>query len=811
MAAPRKKTSKKKTSKKKVSKKKVSRKKSAARKAVPVKRKRAARKKSGSKASARGKKRSFAMLKWVSGLLLLCFMLVGAYSLYLSQTVRVKFEGKRWAVPARVYARPLELYVGASIQPDQLQAELRALGYRKVKQVKSAAQWSGAGNRFALFSRDFQFWDGAESGQLVRVAFDSNGISALSGAGKKQALDLVRLEPPLIGSIYPSHKEDRVLVRREDLPEHLVNALLAAEDRQYFHHHGVSPQGIMRAIAANVRAGKAVQGGSTLTQQLVKNFFLTPERSLKRKLDEALMAIILETRYDKDEILEAYANEVFLGQDGARAIHGFGLASYYYFNRPVNELKVHESALLVGVLKGASYYNPRQHPERALDRRNLVLQLMAEQGFIPDEEWQAAMMRPLGVSSKGRKTGVSHPAFIDLVRRQLSQDYREEDLTSEGLRVFTTMDPWMQRVAEQGLSSGLDQLEKGKRVSTGLEGALVLVSPQGGEVRALVGGRESRFAGFNRALDAVRPVGSLIKPALYLLALAQPDKYTLVSMLEDKSIQVKGKNGQVWNPKNYDRKERGLVQLHTALAKSLNLATVHLGLSVGVDKLVSLLSDMGVKREIKPFPSLFLGAAAMSPLDVAQIYQVLAAEGFKSPLRAIREVTDAEGVALQRYGVEVEKVMDSAPVYLLNRNLVEVMREGTGRGISRYLPAGFEVAGKTGTTDELRDSWFAGFTGDLLAVVWVGRDNNKPSGLTGSSGALKIWGQVMKNLKPLPLSLIPPDNIDWLWVESGTGFLSESNCPDVLAMPFIKGSQPSVQASCAEESAPGSFLRQWFD
>jgi penicillin-binding protein 1B len=806
MASPRKKSSKKKTTRKKTSKKKLSRKKTGVRKTRSVKRKQPSRKKAG-----RSRKRLFGLLKWFFGLMLLFTMLIGGYSLYLSQIVRVKFEGKRWAVPARVYARPLELYVGAPIQPDQLQAELQALGYRKEKYPKSPAQWSRAANRFALYGRDFQFWDGAEPGQLVRVEFDDNGISALAGAGNKQALDLMRMEPPLIGSIYPSHKEDRVLIRRDEMPDHLVNALLAAEDRQYFQHHGVSPLSILRALAANVQAGRTVQGGSTLTQQLVKNFFLTPERSMKRKLDEALMAIILEMRYNKDEIMEAYANEVFLGQDGARAIHGFGLASYYYFNRPVNELEVQESALLVGLLKGASHYNPRQHPERSLKRRNLILLLMAEQGFISDAEFKIASKASLGVTAKGRKTSVSHPAFIDLVRRQLLTDYREEDLTSEGLRVFTTMDPWIQRVAEQGVSSGLTRLEKGKRVARGLEAALVLVSPQGGEIRALVGGRDSQYAGFNRALDAVRPIGSLIKPVLYLLALAQPDKHTLVSMLEDKAIQVKGKNGQVWAPKNYDRKERGLVQLHTALAKSLNLATVHLGLSVGVDKLVALISDMGVAREIKPFPSLFLGAAAMSPLDVAQIYQVLAAEGFKSPLRAIREVTDAEGVALQRYGLEVERVMDPGPVYLLNRNLVEVMREGTGRGITRYLPAGFEVAGKTGTTDELRDSWFAGFTGDLLAVVWVGRDNNKPSGLTGSSGALKIWGQVMKDLKPMPLSLIPPDDVNWLWVESSTGFLSDSNCPGALAMPFIKGSQPSVQAACGVESSGGNFLHRWSD
>ena len=805
MAPPRKKTSKKKTTARKTSKKKLSRKKAGTGRARPSKRKRPARKK------APRRKRRFGLFKWLSGLLLLLIMLIGGYSLYLSQIVRVKFEGKRWAVPARVYARPLELYAGSPIGPGQLQEELQALGYRRVKYPGSAAQWSRANDRIVLHSRDFQFWDGVEHGQLVRVDFDDNGIAALAGAGRKQVLDLVRLEPPLIGSIYPSHREDRVLVRRDELPDHLVNALLAAEDRQFFQHHGVNPLSILRALAANLRAGRTVQGGSTLTQQLVKNFFLTPERSLKRKLDEALMAIILEMRYDKDEILEAYANEVFLGQDGARAIHGFGLASYYYFSRPVNELDVHESALLVGLLKGASHYNPRQHPERSLQRRNLVLQVMAEQGFISDTELAAASSKPLGVTAKGSKSSVSHPAFVDLVRRQLLTDYREEDLTSEGLRVFTTMDPWMQGVAEKGVASGLTQLEKSQRVAHGLEAALVLVSPQGGEVRALVAGRHSQYAGFNRALDAVRPVGSLIKPLLYLLALAQPDKYTLVSMLEDQAIEVRGRNGQVWSPKNYDRKEHGMVQLHTALAKSLNLATVHLGLSVGVDKLVALIADLGITREIKPFPSLFLGAASMSPLEVAQIYQVFAAEGFKSPLRAIREVTDADGVPLQRYGVEVEKVMDPAPVYLLNRNLVEVMREGTGRGISRYLPAGFEVAGKTGTTDELRDSWFAGFTGDLLGVVWVGRDDNRPSGLTGSSGALKIWGQVMKELKPMPLSLIPPEGVNWLWVEDSSGFLSDRDCPGALAMPFIRGSQPSVQATCGAKPEGGSILHKWFD
>ena len=781
------------------------------RKAKPVTRKKKVvrRKK---KVTGSRKKTGFSWFKWTFGVLLLASLLLGGYSLYLSKVVRVKFEGKRWSVPARVYARPLDLYVGAAIKPEQLQAELIALGYRKVGHPTAAAQWSRAKNRFLFRTRDFQFWDGSEPASFADVRFDGHGISDMRDGASGSPIDLLRMEPPEIGSIYPSHNEDRVLVKREDLPDHLVQALLAAEDRKYYSHRGVDPGAIFRALMVNLRAGKSVQGASTLTQQLVKNFYLTPERTLTRKLNEALMALMLDARYDKDEILEAYANEVFLGQDGARAIHGFGLASYFYFNRPLSELRVHETALLVGLLKGASYYNPRQNPERSLQRRNLVLDLMARQGFISSVSAEEAKKRPLGVTEKGRVNSVTHPAFIDLVRRQLRRDYREEDLTSEGLRIFTTLDPWLQLTAEKRLSKGLLQLEKNRNMGGKvLEGAAVLVSPEGGEVRALVGGRESRFAGFNRALDAVRPVGSLIKPFVYLTALMQPDQYTLVTQLEDTRLTVRTRDGQQWTPKNYDKQEHGLVQLHTALANSYNLATVRLGMALGVDQVVKVLKDFGIHRPIKPFPSLFLGATSLTPLEVAQMYQVLAADGFRAPLRAIREITDSAGEPLQRYPLEVERVADPAAVYLLKRNLVEVTRAGTGRGVYRYLPDGLEVAGKTGTTNNLRDSWFAGFSSDLLAVVWIGRDDNKPAGLTGASGALRIWGQMMKPLEPLPLSLIPPDDVTYHWVEQQTGFLSAEHCPDVMAVPFINGSEPSVTAECHGSRGIGSFLNELFD
>ncbi len=787
-------------------KKKPVRKKNAAVRKKVVRRKR----KPASKKSAR---RGFPWLKWLLGLTLLAMLVVGGYSLYLSQVVRIKFEGKRWAIPARVYARPLELYVGANLTTERLQAELRALGYRKVKKVGSVAQWSRSGSHFVFQTRDFLFWDGMEPSRRVSLRIGGSTVAALKDAASGKSLDVLRLEPPEIGSIYPSHKEDRVLVRRDELPDHLVAALLAAEDRDYFHHHGINLYSIARALMANVRAGRTVQGGSTLTQQLVKNFFLTPERSLWRKANEALMAIILDARYGKDEILEAYANEVFLGQDGDRAIHGFGLAAYYYFNRPLNELNLAETALLVGLLKGASYYNPRKHPERALQRRNLVLQLMVDQGFIDQKTADKAMKQPLGVGKKGRLSNARHPAFIDLVRRQLQRDYQEEDLTSEGLRIFTTLDPWAQQLLDKQISSGLSSLEKRRKLPAGtLQAAMVLVSPQGGEIRALSGGREAGYAGFNRALDAVRPIGSLIKPVIYLLALSHPDDYSLVTLLEDEPVHLKDVRGRVWSPKNYDKKAHGLVPLHRALAKSYNLATVHLGLALGVRNVVSLLHSLGVQRELSPLPSLLLGAVSLSPLEVAQFYQVFAAAGFRSPLRAIREIVDAQGQPLQRYPLEVAQVAEPGPVYLLDRNLVEVMRAGTGRGIRRYLPESLEVAGKTGTTDELRDSWFAGFSGDWLAVAWVGRDDNKPAGLTGSSGALVLWGRVMKALKPQPLGLLSPEDIVYIWVDPQTGYLSADYCEGAIAMPFIRGSEPQLRSDCLGEERPGgSFFERLFD
>lgn len=758
----------------------------------------------------KGRRRQRRGARWLTRLLALGFLftlVAGIYLLYLDHTVRLKFEGKRWAVPARVYGRPLELYPGSNVTPEQLVAELQRMGYEQVRYPKRAASWSRNGERFLVRTRAFAFWDGRTPEHFLDIRFSGEGISRLSEVGGAE-LALVRLEAPEIGSIYPAHREDRVLVKREQLPEQLVQALVVMEDRTFYQHHGVDPKAIARAVWANLRAGGVVQGGSTLTQQLVKNFYLTRERSLWRKLNEAAMALLLEAHYGKDEILGAYANEIYLGQDGGRAIHGFGLASHFYFNRGLQELSLPQLALLVAQVRGPSYYDPRRHPERALKRRNLVLEVMQEQGVLSAREADAARKAPLGIRDKGDGRG-SYPAFMDLVRRQLHRDYREEDLTSEGLRVFTTLDPWAQQQAERGVSGRLAALEKQHRLPSGkLEGSAVVVDSESGEVRALVGGRSARYAGFNRALDAIRPIGSLVKPVVYLAALSRPDRYSLVSRLKDEPLSIKGPDGKRWQPDNYDHKAHGEVPLHSALAHSYNLATVRLGMELGLESVADLLRQLGVSRPVDPVPAMLLGSVELSPLEVAQVYQSFAAGGFHSPLRAIRGVQSSSGEALQRYPLTVRQAVDSGPVYLLNRNLQEVVRNGTGRGLARFVDPAYNIAGKTGTTDELRDSWFAGFTGNLVGVVWVGRDDNKPAGLTGSSGALQVWGDMMRRMSPSPLQLLRPDSVETVWVDPPSGFRADEGCEGARQYPFIAGSAPRVNASCVGQG--GGSIRNLF-
>jgi penicillin-binding protein 1B len=771
-----------------------------------AKRRKRGRKKTRRKVSRRRSHRPL----WIRlGILLLVFL--AGYVIYLDFKVQREFAGKRWSLPARVYARPLELYTGLELTPEQLVTELKALHYRPVLSPRDSGQFSRNKNNFHLISRAFEFWDGEEAPRSVRLSFRGGKLSGLTDAGNGQGISLLRLDPVLVGSFYPAHNEDRVLLQLDEVPVSLTDALIVIEDRNFYSHSGVSPAAIARAMFANIRAGGVVQGGSTLTQQLVKNFFLTSERSLTRKANEAVMSLLLEWHYSKDEILEAYLNEVYLGQDGNRAIHGFGLASYFYFERPLAELGVDQYALLVGMVKGPSYYNPRRHPERAKSRRNLVLDVMADLGLISPDEAAHAKARKLGVSAQQRKAINTFPAFLDLVRRQLQRDYRDEDITSEGLSIFTTLDPQVQWQLQEVLGSRLSQLERDRKLKADtLQGAAVVTSVQGGEVLALAGDRDPGFAGFNRALDAHRQVGSLLKPAVYLTALEQPKRYTLATPVDDSPLKFTSRTGAVWEPGNYDKKFHGKVPLYQALAHSYNVSTARLGLDLGIETIIETLRRLGVEQHLNPYPSLVLGAVEMSPLQVTHMYQTFASGGFRTPLRAINAVLASDKTPLQRYPLSVQSAVRPAPNYLINTAMRFAVREGTGRGIYQSLSRNRDVAGKTGTTDDLRDSWFAGFTEDRLGVVWIGRDDNKSSGLTGSSGALRVWADLFSQFSGSGWVSAAVENIEYHWIEPDSGALADSGCPDAVQLPFIAGSAPRDYAACyrGKQSLPDPV--DWF-
>ncbi len=720
----------------------------------------------------------------------------GLYVYYLDQVARTGFEGRRWSEPARVYAAPLVLSPGRRLTASALEAHLRALGYARLTRPDRPGSFSHSQGRFLIHTRAFALPRSPLAAWRLELEIRGGRIEVLKRDGRNTRE--ARLDPLEIARIHPRYDQDRILLPRRALPRLLVATLLATEDRHFYHHHGVDPGGILRALWRNLRAGRVVQGGSTLTQQLVKNFYLDRRRSLWRKVNEALMAILVEFHYSKDAILEAYANEIYLGQDGNRAIHGFGLASRFYFNRPLKELDLPRVALLVGLVRGPSYYNPWRHPARARARRDRVLDILKRLRLASPALVARAQAAPLGVVAKGRVAAGRYPSFMHLVRRQLQRDYPRERLADGGLRVFTSLDPLAQAAAEAAVRDGLPRLERRHR-RRGLEAALVMADPGSGEVVALVGGRRSAYAGFDRALDARRPIGSLVKPWVYLTALEDSGRYRLTTPLEDLPVTRRGANGRIWRPGNFDGRSHGRVPLYQALVHSYNLASVRLGLDLGVERVARRLAGLGLERPVPRVPALFLGALALSPLEVAGLYQPLADGGRRRPLHAVRLVADGRGRVLKRYAPEAERVADPRAVYLLRWALERVVTEGTGRGLGAILPKGYRVAGKTGTTDDLRDSWFAGFSGERVLVAWVGRDDNRPAGLTGSQGALRLWGAVMARQGGRGLGARPPRGVVVRWVDPRRDRTTGPACPGALAIPFLDGGTPPP-ASCGGAS-----------
>ena len=732
--------------------------------------------------------------------------------IWLDMQVRDEFDGRIWDLPSRVYARPLSLYSGKPISKDALLTELSAAGYRRASTAQSAGTYAVNGDRYDIHRRAFVFEDGAEPALRFQLRLGSDSIASLSNAAGNADPGLLRLDPAEIASIYPMHDEDRTLVALKEVPELLVTGLQAVEDRQFKHHHGVAFRSIARAFLANVKAGGAVQGGSTLTQQLVKNYFLSSERTLVRKVNEALMAVLLEWHYDKAQILEAYINEIFLGQQGKHAIHGFGRASEFYFDSPLRDLEPQQIALLIGMVRGASLYNPRRNPDRALARRNQVLDTFAETGLMTPAEVKAAKAQPLGVTDEPRSGSSRFPAFVDLVRRQLVRDYLPADLSSEGLKIFTTLAPSEQASAQQAVSRELENLKQ-RGMPADLQGALVLADVASGEVRALVGDRVAGRNGFNRALDARRQIGSVIKPLIYLLALEHAADYTLVTRVDDAPLSLRLEDGKLWSPENYDHKSHGEMPLMDALVHSYNLATVRVGLNVGVANLIRKIKQLGVDADIPAVPATLLGAVELTPFEVTQIYQSLAAGGYSVPLRSVTAVLTAQGELLSRYPLRFMPLENRDAVALLNFALTRVVEDGTARSLHQLLGNDTAIAGKTGTTNERRDSWFVGYTRERVAVSWVGLDDNRPAGVTGGNAAMRVWAALFRSVPVEPVDLRMPDGANFVWVDKWQRTLTDPSCPGAMQIPFIAGSEPQESSACLKDldrKNKQSLWRKWF-
>jgi penicillin-binding protein 1B len=746
----------------------------------------------------------------------LAVLCAALYVLYLDIVVVRQFEGRRWTLPAQVYAAPLELYAGLDLTLPELEGELQRLHYRRAAQLDHPGSYRLQGEHIEVALRPARFADETRAAQLLTINGGAGRILSLRDAADRE-VPVLRLEPLLIGSIFPIHGEDRIVVAPAEVPPLLPAALKAVEDRKFDTHHGVDPLAMLRAAWVNVRAGQIEQGGSTLTQQLVRSYFLSSRQTLSRKLREAVMAMALDAHFSKADLMNAYINEIFLGQDGDRAIHGFGLASQFYFGKPLGELELSEVALLVAVVRGPSYYDPRRHPDRALQRRNLVLKIMSEQGVVAPADAVAATRGPLGVTS--RPAGAYYPAYLDFVRRTLRRDYHEEDLTKAGLRIYTSLDPRAQQQAESALEHDLDRLDRAHpHPAAPLEGAVVVTAPSSGDVIAIVGGRNVGYDGFDRALDAHRPMGSLVKPFIYLTAL-ESGRYNAATVVQDAPVDVKLASGQHWQPENFTHQVYGAVPLVRALAESLNLATVGIGLDIGLPKIAATLQRFGLAQPPAQVPAMLLGAVDVSPLETAQLFNGLANGGFRTPLRAVRAVISAQGKPLKAFPLEVTQVATPEAIYQLDRMLVLVMDHGTGRAARPLLPAQLLVAGKSGTSSDLRDSWFAGFAGSHLVVVWVGYDNDDPTALTGSTGALPVWAHIMAQLNATSWTAPMPESLAEVHIEFPTGLRVVPGCAqDIVAVVVPGGAQLPARPGCGFPDTPpgapasGSLLQraqQW--
>jgi penicillin-binding protein 1B len=731
-----------------------------------------------------------AFFKWGLIIALIGSIPFAGWVWWLNGQVVSRFEGQKWQVPSEVYSAPIILSSGAPWKKQDLENLLEETGYRFGRNSQNVGWAARSQTKVSAHLRSYVDHLGFHESERRIFSFQDGRliIQALNGDEINEA----RIEPQRIGFLYGGNTESRQILTYDDIPKPLIDILIAVEDRDFYQHWGISPTGIARAAFVNLTHGSRRQGGSTLTQQLVKNMYLTSERTYTRKLTEVVMSLLLEYHYSKEAILTAYMNEVYLAQLGSSALHGFAAASQHFFGRPLNELNLDEFALLVGMVKGPSLYNPERSPNRAKDRRNTVLAILKNQGRLSEADYNSLIKQPIRLADKQKERSVFGD-YLDLVAMQLSRDFDETTLATKNLRIYTGVDIRAQRAASLAMQRQVAALEKRDPRLNGLQGAMVVTDRLTGQVRAVVGSSGQNYTGFNRALGAVRPIGSLVKPPLYLSALAT-GRYTWWTEIEDKKLRF-NVGGQIWEPENYDRRTHGVVHLYEAMAKSYNLATVSLAQQIGFDRVGDTLRQLGVKRHFTMHPAMALGALELSPFEVSRLYQPIASQGKSSELGVVLAVMDQKDQLMKRFNQQNDVPFTDALLAVTLDGMTKTPKIGTARAAQAAFPD-LNFAAKTGTTNQQKDSWFVGITGDYSSTVWLGDDNNVPLSITGSTGALKVWVDFTKNVNPRSLPDTLPNGAARYNVLDSKFEIAADRCKDKTPLAFILGTEPKDSTSC---------------
>jgi penicillin-binding protein 1B len=730
------------------------------------------------------------------------------YYVKYDRIVEARIRGPIFSTSAKIYARPPVVSVGDRYGVDEIVSELRRAGYSESNSKVGVYRVTTNGLEIRPGPWSYHNSDGA----IIHVS--GGKVDRIAGAESGTGLTAYELEPPLLTSLDSEERAKRQVVKYSDIPKVMVNAVTSIEDRKFFEHSGINYMRLLGAAWADLRTGHQGQGGSTITMQISRGFFLSPQKTLKRKLTEMLIAIELEQKLTKEQIFELYANQVDMGQRGSFTIHGFAEAARAYFNKDLQSITVPEAALLAGMVQRPSYLNPYRHPERALERRNLVIETMVDNGTLSRDEAEKAKATPLKLAPPNVEASDA-PYFVDMVKDSLVNKYGEHVLTEQGLRIYTTLDPDLQRAAAEAVQIGIknvdEQVEKmrtrrvkvgkGKEAKTettvrpGPEAqvALIALDPNTGEVLALVGGRNYGMSQLNHAV-AKRPTGSIFKPFVYAAAVntalaGSPTVYTPASIVDDSPTTFTYED-KTYEPRNYKEEYHGEVAAEYALAHSLNNATVKLAEAVGYDNVATLAKAAGISS-VRATPAMALGAYDATPLDMSGAYTVFANGGVRLSPMMLKAIHNPNGEVVESFGTEKTPVLDPRVAYVMTTMMEGVVNTGTGFPV-RQMGFNAPAAGKTGTS---RDGWFAGYTSNLICIVWVGFDDYSDLKLSGASTAAPIFAEFMKRAQKIPqfsnmTEFKQPDGVIDVRIDKATNRLSTPACPDAYAVAFIAGTEP---------------------